>query len=114
MQKTRVQTLPPRDPLPLELRRPSAHTRTSKGRTVDAAGMNVSLFKVAIIVQVNTEDKKDKLLTHQACVPGFAASSPLLASRLSQVDMDHGMVAVRLSELSVGPVVKVRPGLTTK
>ena len=53
-------------------------------------------------MQVNMEDKKNKPLTQQARVPGFVASSPLLASRLSQVDLDHGMVAVRLGELSVG------------
>jgi len=83
-------------------RRPSIHTRTSKVRTVDAAGMYPSLFKGAIIVQVNMEDKKNKPLTQQARVPGFVASSPLLASRLTQVNLDHGMVAVRLGELSVG------------
>ena len=51
---------------------------------------------------MNTEDKKNKLFTQQARVPGFVASSPLLASRLTQVNLDHGMVAVRLGELSVG------------
>jgi len=56
---------------------------------------------------VNTEDKKNKLLTQQARVPGFVASSPLLAFLLSQVDLDHGMVSVRLTELSVGSVVKL-------
>ena len=63
---------------------------------------------------MNTQDKKNKLLTQQARVPGFVASSPLLASRLSQVDLDHGMVAVRLSELSVGVSCKGGSGLTMK
>ena len=101
MQKTRVQTLPPRDPLPLELRRPSAHTRTSKGRTVDAAGMYFFLFNGAIITSEHGR-QENKLLTQQARVPGFVASSPLLAFLLSQVDLDHGKGAVRLRKLGVG------------
>ena len=42
MQKSRAQTLPPRDLL--QPSRPSAHTRTSKVKTVDADGMYVRFF----------------------------------------------------------------------